>query len=178
MTTRPKKSQGKKSAAGKTAAKTPQAKTQAKKAAAAAASAPSLRKVKTTERPAKTPTKTPSKTPAPVRVNALKPDEKLAEAGPMDAVESIEQSMKAALPAAVAVNCKLVDIAQANVNSGLALARELAGATSPLEMMRLSVMHWHAHMGVVETQAQELRILSATFMTSASEPIRAHLRRI
>jgi len=170
MATRPKKPQGKKSAAGKTVAKKAQAKTPAKKTVATAASAPGLRKVKTTK---------PSKTQTPARANALKPDEKLAEPGPIgEAVDSIEQSMKAALPAAVAVNCKLVDIAQANVNSGLELARELAGATSPLEMMRLGVTHWHARMGMFEAQAQELRVLSATLMTSASAPIRAHLRRI
>jgi hypothetical protein len=62
------------------------------------------------------------------------------------------------------------------VNS-VELARDLAGAKSPMEMMRLGMNYWHEHMGVFEAQAQELRTLSAEFVTTASEPIRAHIRR-
>jgi hypothetical protein len=118
-------------------------------------------------------------TRASVRVNAVKPEEKLPQST-LDSVESavdtLEKSLKAAMPVARKVNRKLVDIAQANMNSGLELARDLAGAKSPMEMMRLGMNYWHEHMGVFEAQAQELRLLSAEFMTTAGAPIRAHIR--
>jgi hypothetical protein len=58
------------------------------------------------------------------------------------------------------------------------LARDLANAKSPLEMMQLGMTYWQEHMGAFEAQAQELRTLSAKFMTTASEPILAHIRRV
>jgi hypothetical protein len=122
----------------------------------------------------------PEPVPAPVLVNAVKPEEKLSpstQGSVESAVDTFEKSLKAAMPVARKVNRKLVDIAQANMNSGLELARDLAGAKSPMEMMRLGMNYWHEHMGVFEAQAQELRMLSAEFMTTASEPIRAHIRR-
>jgi hypothetical protein len=122
----------------------------------------------------------PEPAPAPVLVNAVKPEEKLSpstQGSVESAVDTFEKSLKAAMPVARKVNRKLVDIAQANMNSGLELARDLAGAKSPMEMMRLGMNYWHEHMGVFEAQAQELRMLSAEFMTTASEPIRAHIRR-
>jgi hypothetical protein len=119
--------------------------------------------------------------PAPVLVNAVAPDEKLSEL-PVDtlesAVQTLEKSLEAAMPVALAVNRKLVDIAQTNMNSGLELARDLAGAKTPMEMMRLQMNYWHECVGVFGSQAQELRALSAKLMTTASEPIRAHMRRM
>lgn len=117
------------------------------------------------------------KTP-PVLVNAIRPEEKLQESAPVEqAVESIEMSLKAAVPAAVAVNCKLVDIAQVNMNAGLEFARDLAGARTPMEAMRLGMAYWRQNMGAFEAQAKELRALSADLVTTASEPIRNHIRR-
>jgi len=97
---------------------------------------------------------------APVLVNAVKPEEKLPDTALVErAVDSLEKSLKAAVPAAVAVNRKLVDIAQANMNSSLELARDLANAKSPMEMMRLQMNYWHENMSVFGAQAQELRAL-------------------
>jgi len=163
MATRPKKPQTK-TQATKTQAKRPPK----KKVVAAKASEAAVR-----EEPA-------PKAPAPVLVNSVKPEEKLTDSTQAvmeSAVDTFEKSLKAAMPVARKVNSKLVDIAQANMNSGLELARDLAGAKSPMEMMRLGMNYWHEHMGVFEAQAQELRTLSAEFVTTASEPIRAHIRR-
>jgi hypothetical protein len=154
MVTRPKKSQAKKPT---------------KKTAAAKASTTAVRR-----KPA------PKAPPAPVLVNAVEPDEKLpaAPAGPLNgAVDTLEKSLKAAMPAAAALNRKLVDIAQTNMNSGMELARDLAGARTPLEAMRLQMNYWHDNMGLFEAQAQELRAVSAEFMAKTAEPIRAHMRR-
>lgn len=114
----------------------------------------------------------------PVRVNAVKPEEKLPATGALDgAVDTFEKSLKAAMPAAVAVNRKLVDIAQTNMNSSLELARDLSGVRTPMEALRLQLNYWQDNAGVFQSQAQELRTLSAELLTTAAEPIRAHMRR-
>jgi hypothetical protein len=163
--------------------KKPQAKTKAKKPAgkkpAVKESRPEARKTA----PAKDPT--PVKAPAPaqvteapaVLVNAVKPEEKLPETAVVQAMDSFEKSLKAAVPAAVAVNSKLVDIAQANMNAGMELARDLAGAKTPMEFMRLGMTYWQENMGVFQAQAAELRTLQAAFVATASQPMREHIRR-
>lgn len=75
------------------------------------------------------------------------------------------------------MNAKLVDIAQTNMNAGMALAHELAAARTPMEFMRLGMTYWQENMGLFQAQAEELRTLSAKFVTTASEPIRDHVRR-
>jgi len=164
--------------------KKPQAKTKAKKPArkkpAVKESRPEARKTA----PAKDPT--PVNAPAPaqitevpaVLVNAVKPEEKLPETAlVVQAMDSFEKSLKAAVPAAVAVNSKLVDIAQANMNAGMELARDLAGAKTPMEFMRLGMTYWQENMGVFQAQAAELRTLQAAFVATASQPMREHIRR-
>ncbi|WP_158008045.1 phasin family protein [Methyloceanibacter superfactus] len=128
---------------------------------------------------AKAPAPAPAPEP-PVLVNAVKPEERLSE--PVEdaiesAVQTLEKSFEAAMPAALAVNQKLVDIAQANMNAGLDLARDLAAAKSPMEAMRLGMNYWHDNAGLFQSQAEELWTLSAQFLTTANEPLRAHIRR-
>src|SRR5690606_21955217 len=149
----------------------------AKKKATAGAANPAARKSAAAKAPAPESAVAAAPEPvtaeAPALVNAAKPDEKLDDTAFVAlAVGSVEKSLKAAVPAAVAVNSKLVDFAQANMNSGMELARDLAGAKSPMEMMRLSMAYWHENMGVFRAQAQELQTLSASLVTKASEPIR------
>jgi hypothetical protein len=154
--------------------KKPQTKTQAKKPAKKKVVAAKVNEAAVRGEAA------PEPVPAPVLVNSVKPDEKLTEPTQVTletAVDTIEKTLKAALPIARKVNHKLVDIAQTNMNSGLELARDLAGAKSPMEAMRLGMNYWHEHMGIFEAQAQELRTLSAEFVATASEPIRAQIRR-
>lgn len=81
-------------------------------------------------------------------------------------------SLQGALPAAIAMNTKLVDIAHSNVSAGLELARDLAGAKTPMEAMRLGVAYWFNHIGAVQAQARELQSLSATWVSTASAQIR------
>jgi len=141
-----------------------------------------IREAVTPKAPAPMPLKRPAT--APVLVNAVKPEEMLPE--PADdaigdaiesAVETLEKALQAAMPVARAVNAKLVDIAQTNMNAGLELARDLASAKTPMEAMRLQMDYWQDCVGVFGSQAQELRTLSAEFLATASEPIRAHMRR-
>jgi hypothetical protein len=93
------------------------------------------------------------------------------------AVETIGKSLKAAGKGTVAVHCKLLDITQANLNSGLEFATRLAGAKTPLAAMRLQMTYWEECIGVLASQAQELHALSAELIAQTADPIREHVRR-
>jgi hypothetical protein len=108
---------------------------------------------------------------------AARVSSKHSEPGPEAAATAIEWPFEAAGQGALAVNRKLMDIAQANFNSSLDLAKSLAAAKTPLEMLRLQMSYWHERMGALASQAEELRALSAEVVANASEPIRAQMRR-
>jgi hypothetical protein len=93
------------------------------------------------------------------------------------AMETIEESWKAAGLGTVAVNRKILDFARQNVSSGLHLARSLAGAKNPVEMARLHVTFWDEQMKALASQAEELRAMSAELVSKAAEPLREHMRR-
>jgi hypothetical protein len=93
------------------------------------------------------------------------------------AFESIERSFKAAGLGTVAVNRKIIDIARTNIASSFDLARELAGARTPLEAARLNMAFFDERMRALAAQAQELRALQAELVTTASAPLREHMLR-
>ena len=94
-----------------------------------------------------------------------------------NAVDTLERSFKAAGEGTVAVNCKLLDFARANVNSGLDHVRDLAAAKSPVRILRLQIEFWHDCLETFAHQAQELRAMSAALVADANEPLRQHLRK-
>ena len=94
-----------------------------------------------------------------------------------NAVETMERSLKAAGQGTVAVNRKLIDFAQANLSSSLDLAKSLACARNPMQVMHLQVTYWDERMKVLASQAEELRALSVEIVAKANEPIREHMRR-
>jgi hypothetical protein len=108
----------------------------------------------------------------PVTAKTPKAPQHLVE-GP---VETLERSFKAAGEGTVAVNCKLLDFARANVNSSLDHVRDLAAAKSPVRILRLQIEYWHDCLETFANQAQELRTLSAEVVANASEPLRRHMR--
>jgi len=115
-------------------------------------------------------------TPQPPRVaaaSALSSAPRLLD----NAVDTMERSLKAAGQGTVAVNRKLIDFAQANVSSSLDLARSLACARTPMQIVHLQVTYWDERMKVLASQAEELRALSADIVAQANEPIREHMRR-
>src|SRR3990170_3213528 len=127
------------------------------------------------------------KTPAPQASSAApKPPRAAAAAAPppqprpyaLDhAVDTMERSLKAAGQGTLAVNRKLIDFAQANVSSSLDLAKSLACARTPMQVMHLQVTFWDERMKALASQAEELRALSAEIVAKANEPIREHMRR-
>jgi hypothetical protein len=74
-------------------------------------------------------------------------------------LDAVEKTLDAASQGATALNRKVIDIAQRNVNSGFDLAKSLAGAKT------------------VPAQAEELRVLSTKVAADTLEPIKAQVAR-
>ncbi len=93
------------------------------------------------------------------------------------AVDTLERSLKAAGQGTVAVNCKLIDFARANMSSSFEFAISLASASSPMQIMQLQVSYWDERLKEMVRQADELRAMSADLVAKANEPIREHFSR-
>jgi hypothetical protein len=75
-------------------------------------------------------------------------------------LESWQKSFGAAGQGAMALNQKIIDIAERNINSGFDLATSLARAKNLAEVMALHAAYWRKHFGNLGTQAEEVRALS------------------
>ncbi len=96
----------------------------------------------------------------------------------LDAVmESWERSFDAVGQGAVALNRKVIDIAQRNINSGFDLAKGLASAKNLAEAMELQASYWRNQISAMQSQAEEVRSLSSKVTADAAEPIKAQMTR-
>ena len=93
------------------------------------------------------------------------------------AVETLEKSFDAAGQGAVALNRKIIDITQRNLNSGFDLAKSLAGAKNLGEFVELQADYWRKQVGTFAAQAEEVRTLSAKVATDAGDTIKAQVTR-
>lgn len=155
--------------------KKPRAKSQSK--ASAKAKAPAKPSKKTAAKPRRTTPRRPGEAAAKAQTKAKRSARRRA-AGVVTPADNVLvgaaiRSFQASVPAAIAVNTKLADIAHANMSAGLELARDLASAKTPMDAMRLGVSYWLSHMSAVQAQARELQGLSAAWVKTASEPVRA-----
>jgi phasin len=98
-----------------------------------------------------------------------------------DALEAVlvswERSFDAAGQGAVALNRKVIDIAQRNINSGFDLAKSLAGAKNLAEALELQAAYWRKQFGALTAQAAEVRALSTKVTADAAEPIKSQMAR-
>ena len=76
-------------------------------------------------------------------------------------LQSWERSFDATNQGAVALNRKIIDIAQRNINSGFDLAKGLAGAKNMAEAMELQADYWRKQLDTLTAQAEEVRTLTA-----------------
>jgi|SRR3954454_4462232 phasin len=93
------------------------------------------------------------------------------------ALVSWERSFDAAGQGAVALNRKVIDIAQRNINSSFDLANRLAGTKNLAEALELQAAFWRNQFGVFTAQAEELRALSTKVAAIAAEPIKSQMAR-
>jgi phasin len=94
-----------------------------------------------------------------------------------DAVEVLEQSIDQAGQGTAALNRKVIDIAQTNLNTGFDLAKDLAGAKNLAEIMELQASFARKQFEAFTTQAEELRTLSTKIATDTTNPLKDHVSR-
>ena len=93
------------------------------------------------------------------------------------ALETLERSFDAMGQGATALNRKVIDIAQCNIDSGFDLAKSLAGAKNLAEVIELQGAYWHKQFDVLAAQAEEVRSLSMRVTTDAAKPARDQVMR-
>ena len=84
-------------------------------------------------------------------------------------LESWQQSFGAAGQGTLALNRKIIDIAERNINNGFDLATSLAGAKNLAEVMEVHAAYWRKQFGNLSTQATEVRALSRKVTAGAAE---------
>jgi len=98
-----------------------------------------------------------------------------------DALEAVlaswERSFDAAGQGAVALNRRVIDITQRNIDSGFELAKSLAGAKNLAEAMELQASYWRKQLGTLGAQVEEVRTLSTQVTADVTEPIKAQVTR-
>jgi phasin len=72
------------------------------------------------------------------------------------AVQTLEKSFDAAGQCAAALNRKIIDIAQRNLNLGFDLAKSLAGARNFSEIVELQAAYWRKQFDALTTEAEEV----------------------
>lgn len=75
-------------------------------------------------------------------------------------LESWQKSFGAAGQGALALNRKIIDVTDRNINSGFDLATSLAGAKNLAEVMELQAAYWRKQFCNLSVQAEEVRALS------------------
>jgi phasin len=86
-------------------------------------------------------------------------------------MESWERSFDAAGQGAVALNRKIIDIAQRNINSSFDLAKNLAGAKNLAEAVEMQSSYWRNQLDTLAAQADEVRTLSTQVAANAAKPM-------
>ena len=76
------------------------------------------------------------------------------------ALETLERSFDALGQGTTALNHKVIDIAQRNINSGFDLAVSLTAAKNLAEVIELQAAYWRKQFGALADQAKEVRALS------------------
>ena len=90
-------------------------------------------------------------------------------------LHAVLESLDKSCEGAVALNRKIIDIAERNVTAGFDLAMSLAGAKNLAEVMNLQADYWRRQFGNLSAQAEELCALSTQVATSVTEPIKAQV---
>ena len=75
-------------------------------------------------------------------------------------LDTMARSFDALGQGAAALNRKIIEIAQQNVNSSFELARSLATARTIAEVVELRAIYWREHLSALAAQAEEVRELS------------------
>ena len=87
------------------------------------------------------------------------------------AVNELEQVLRRSKPGRVALNLKVIDIAERNISTGFDLAMSLAGAKNVAEAVEMQSAYWRKQLGQMQAQAEEVRALLSRLNANVTEPI-------
>jgi phasin len=93
------------------------------------------------------------------------------------ALETLERSFDAVGQGATALNRKVMDIAQCNIDSGFDLAKSIAGAKNLAEVIELQAVYWRKQFDTLGVQAEEVRSLSNQITADAARPVQEQVKR-
>jgi phasin len=93
------------------------------------------------------------------------------------ALETVDRSYDALGQGTAALNRKIIEIAQRNINSGFDLAKSLATAKTLAEIVELRATYWRKQFTVLAEQAEEVRALYAKVADEMTGPIKEHVTR-
>jgi len=91
------------------------------------------------------------------------------------AFESWEDCLDAAGQGAMALNRKIMDIAERNISTGFDLATRLTKVKNPVEAIELQAAYWRQQFGELRMQAEEVRALLERVTDRVAEPIKAQV---
>jgi phasin len=94
-----------------------------------------------------------------------------------DSVGVLEESLDKAGQGVSAMNRKVIDITQTNLNSGLDLAKSLASAKDFAQVMELQSGYARQQFETLAAQAEEIRVLAAKVANDTAEPFKSHISR-
>jgi len=93
-----------------------------------------------------------------------------AQAAAGETTKVMEQTYSAASKGAADFNLHLLDIAQANMNTAFAFARQLTRVTSPSEFFELSTAQARKQVETLTKQTRDLTQLAQKVTTDAAQP--------
>jgi hypothetical protein len=94
-----------------------------------------------------------------------------------EAFESWESSLDAAGQGAVALNHKIVDIADRNIRNSFDLATRLLASKNLADALEVQTAYWRRQFGELRMQAEEVRVLLERVTATVAEPIKEEVGR-
>jgi hypothetical protein len=93
-------------------------------------------------------------------------------------VRGVQEAVTSARANVRDLNVRLIDMAQANTNAAFDLAREVAEAKAPSDMVQALATHATKQFDMLTKQASELTILSQRFAHTSAEPVTRRVHRL
>jgi phasin len=88
------------------------------------------------------------------------------------ALQTVDRSRDALSQGAGALNRKIIEIAQRNINTGFDLARSLVTAKTLAEIVELRAIYWRKQFTALAEQAEEIRTLYTKMADEMTAPIK------
>jgi len=88
-----------------------------------------------------------------------------------ETVQGVQEGVASALENVRDLNVRLIDMALANTNAAFDLAREVAEAKAPSDLVQACTTHATKQFDMLTKQASELTILSQRFANTSAEPV-------